>query len=244
MYSGILEEIRQRGEDMLGAAVNGIAILVGSLVGLLLSRGIKENTKETIMQGGMSLAVIAIGITGSLESENLLVVIGSVAIGAWLGEIIDIHGWLEGLGHKLESRFSKNGTGISKGFVTGTVIYCSGAMAIVGAMESGLTGNHQTLFTKSIIDGITSVLFTSTFGIGVAFSAVPVFLYEGAISLASSVVSDLLTDAMIADMSAVGGLLILAIGLNVLGVVKIRVANMLPAVFTPIAIYAVLGLFV
>lgn len=227
---------------MLGATVNGIAILVGSLMGLLLSRGIKENTKETIMQG-MSLAVIAIGISGSLESADFLVVIGSIAIGSWIGEMIDIHSWLEGLGHKLEERFSGGNGGIAKGFVTGTVIYCSGAMAIVGAMESGLSGDHTTLFTKSVIDGITAVLFTSTFGIGVAFSAVPVFLYEGAISLLSFVVSDFLADAMIADMSAVGGLLILAIGLNVLGVVKIRVANMLPAVFTPIAIYAVMGLF-
>lgn len=227
---------------MLGATVNGVAILIGSLMGLMLSRGIKENTKETIMQG-MSLAVIAIGIAGSLESTNFLVVIGSIAIGAWLGEMIDIHNWLEGLGHKLEERFSGKGGGISKGFVTGTVIYCSGAMAIVGAMESGLSGNHQTLFTKSVIDGITAVLFTSTFGVGVAFSAVPVFLYEGAISVASVFIKDFLSEAMIADMSAVGGLLILAIGLNVLGVVKIRVANMLPAVFTPIAIYAVMGLF-
>jgi len=229
---------------MLGPIVNGIAILVGSVLGLLLSRGIKENTKETIMQG-MSLAVIAIGLTGALESENFLVVIGSVAIGAWIGEAIDIHSWLEGLGHKLETRFKggSSGGGISKGFVTATVIYCSGAMAIVGALESGLSNNHTTLFTKSVIDGITAVLFTSTFGIGVAFSAIPVFLYEGAIALLSVFVKDYLSEIMIADMSAVGGLLILAIGLNVLGVVKIRVANMLPAVFTPIAIYAVMGLF-
>ena len=227
---------------MLGAIVNGLAIVFGSLIGLVVSRGIKESTNETIMQG-MSLAVIAIGISGSLESANFLVVIGSIALGAWLGEMMDIHAWLEGLGHKLESRFSKSGGGIAKGFVTGTVIYCSGAMAIVGAMESGLTGNHQTLFTKSVLDGITSILFTSTFGVGVLFSAVPVFLYEGAISLVSVFVRDYLTDAMIADMSSVGGLLILAIGLNVLGVVKIRVANMLPAVFAPIAIYAIMGLF-
>jgi len=227
---------------MLGPIVNGIAILFGSVVGLLLSHGIKENTKETIMQG-MSLAVIAIGLMGALESENFLVVIGSIAIGAWIGEAMDIHGWLEGLGHKLEARFKNGGGGISKGFVTGTVIYCSGAMAIVGALESGLSNNHTTLFTKSVIDGITAILFTSTFGIGVAFSAVPVFLYEGAIALLSVFVKDYLSEIMIADMSAVGGLLILAIGLNVLGLVKIRVANMLPAVFTPIAIYAVIGLF-
>lgn len=227
---------------MLGAIVNGFAIVLGSLIGLVVSRGIKENTNETIMQG-MSLAVIAIGISGSLESANFLVVIGSIAIGAWLGEIIDIHGWLEGLGHKLEAKFSKSGGNVAKGFVTGTVIYCSGAMAIVGAMESGLTGNHQTLFTKSVLDGITSILFTSTFGVGVLFSAVPVFLYEGAISLVSVFVRDYLTEPMIADMSSVGGLLILAIGLNVLGIVKIRVANMLPAVFTPIAMYAIMSLF-
>lgn len=228
---------------MIGASVNGVAILIGSVLGLLLSRGIKENTKETIMQG-MSLAVMAIGISGSIEAENFLVVIGSLGIGGWLGEMIDLHGGLENLGHKMEARFSKKeGTGFAKGFVTGTVIYCSGAMAIVGAMESGLNNNHTTLFTKSVIDGITAILFTSTFGIGVAFSAVPVFLYEGAIALLSVVVKDFLSEAMIADMSAVGGLLILAIGLNILGVVKIRVANMLPAVFTPIAIYAVMGLF-
>lgn len=227
---------------MLGSVVNGAAIVFGSLVGLLLGKGIKENTKETIMQG-MSLAVLAIGMSGAMKSSNFLVVIGSIAIGSWLGEILDLDAALERVGHKLESKFSGGNGGIAKGFVTGTVIFCSGAMAIVGAMESGLSGNHQTLFTKSVIDGIASIIFTSTFGIGVVFSAVPVFLYEGAISLIAVVVKDVLTEAMIADMSAVGSLLILAIGLNIMGIVKIRVANMLPAVFTPIAIYALMGLF-
>ena len=158
-------------------------------------------------------------------------------------ELIDLDGWLERLGHKLEEKFSSKEGGVAKGFVTGTVVYCSGAMAIVGAMESGLSANHQTLFTKSVIDGIVSIIFTSTFGIGVAFSAIPVFLYEGAIALISVFVKDFLTELMIADISAVGGLLILAIGLNIMGVVKIRVANLLPAVFLPIAIYSVMGLF-
>ncbi len=227
---------------MLGALVNGVAILIGSLVGLMLGHGIKENTKETILQG-MSLAVIAIGLSGAMEAANFLVVIGAVAIGGWLGELIDLDGWLERLGHKLEEKFSNKEGGVAKGFVTGTVVYCSGAMAIVGAMESGLSANHQTLFTKSVIDGIVSIIFTSTFGIGVAFSAIPVFLYEGAIALISVFVKDFLTELMIADISAVGGLLILAIGLNIMGVVKIRVANLLPAVFLPIAIYSVMGLF-
>lgn len=227
---------------MLGPLVNSIAILIGSIFGLGLSRGIKENTKETIMQG-MSLAVIAIGLIGSMDASNFIIVIGSIAIGSWIGEIVDLNAWLENLGHKLEARFSSKDGGIAKGFVTGTVIYCSGAMAIVGAMESGLTGNHQTLFTKSIIDGIASVIFSSTFGLGIAFSAIPVFLYEGAIAMGSVLVRDYMTELMIADISAVGGLLIMAIGLNILGVVKIRVANMLPAVFMPIAIHAVLALF-
>ncbi len=227
---------------MLGPIVNGLAIIAGGLIGLLLRKGIKESYKETVMQG-LGLAVIVIGLSTALKSADLLVVIGAMAIGSVLGEWWNIQGGLEHVGDLMERRLGKAGQGFTKGFVTASVIYCSGAMAILGAMESGLTGTHSTLFTKSILDGVSAIVFASSLGIGVIASAIPVTLYEGLIALASMGVKDILTEVAIADMSAVGGMIIMGIGLNVMGVTKIRVANMIPAIFLPLLYYGLLSLF-
>ncbi len=222
---------------MLGSLVNAASIVIGSLVGVLINKGIKEEYKKLIMDG-VALTVIIMGIMGAIESQNFILVIISMVLGSIIGQAIGIEEKLDKLGNRLEERFGKGNSNFSKGFVTASLVYCIGAMAIIGALESGLTGNHSTLFAKAVLDGITAIIFASTLGIGVAFSAVPVLLYEGFISLLASSLSSLFSTEAITEMSAVGGILIMAIGLNILGIRKINVGNMLPAVFIPLLYFS------
>ena len=226
---------------MLGTIVNSLAIIVGALVGIGLKKGIKEEYKVTIMDG-IGLAVIIIGISGGIESKNIILIIASIVIGGLLGEIIGVENKLDNLGDKLQKSFGAKDSNFSRGFVTASLVYCVGAMAIVGALESGIGGNHQTLFAKSVLDGISAIIFSSTLGIGVAFAALPVFIYQGTITLLSNSAKDLLTPEVINEMSAVGGILIMAIGINILGIRKIKVGNLLPAIFIPILYYILANL--
>jgi uncharacterized membrane protein YqgA involved in biofilm formation len=222
---------------MLGTIVNGLAIIVGSLIGLGLHRGIAEHYQQTILQG-VALAVILIGWKSALAADNLLVVILSMVAGGILGEWLAIEKRLEWLGQWLEARVAArtgSTSSLARGFVTASLVFCVGSMAIVGSLESGLSGNHQTLFAKSILDGVISVVFASAMGLGVLFSSVAVFFYQGLITLAAGWLKPLLAAATVAQMTSVGGLLIVAIGLNLLGMVKIRVGNLLPAIFLPLA---------
>ncbi len=217
---------------MLGTIVNTLAIIAGSLVGILFRGGIPEKFSRTMMQA-IGLAVVLIGVKTALKTDALLMVILSLAIGSMVGEFMRIEDRLEQLGHWIGSRVSKDSGEIAKGFVSASLLFCVGAMAIVGAMESGLSGNHQTLFAKSVLDGISSVVFASTLGIGVIFSAVSVFAYQGFITLTASFLKLFLVPDVVSQMSAIGGLLIVAIGLGLLEIKKINVGNMLPAIFVP-----------
>lgn len=218
---------------MIGTLVNVAAIMAGGGAGLLLKKGIKDRYKVTVMQA-ISLSVILIGIRSALKATDLLGVIVCMAVGSLSGEALRIEDRIEGLGARAEKYFSRSGNNdFSKGFVTASLVFCVGSMAIVGSLESGLAGNHDTLFAKSLLDGITSVVFASTFGSGVVFSAAPVLIYQGAITLGASLLKPFLTSAVIAQMSGVGGLLIAAIGINMLGLARIRIGNMLPAIFLP-----------
>ena len=221
---------------MLGTIVNSITVIVGCLVGLIVKGRLTEKISTTIMNG-LALCTLYIGISGALNGGDTLIMIISVAIGALIGEIIDIDKWLNKLGYYLESKFKnkkESNISIAEGFITSSLLFCVGAMAIVGSLESGLRGNHDTLFTKSILDGISSIIFTSSLGIGVIFSAVTVFVYQGSITLGAGLLSGVLSNSVITNMSAVGGLLIIGLGLNMLGVTKIKIANLLPAIFLPI----------
>lgn len=222
------------GITLLGTIVNTLSIIVGSLVGLLLRGGIPERYSQ-IMMHAIGLAVVLIGLKTALETHAILVVILSLAIGSILGEFLRIEDRLEQFGDWLGRRLSKDSKGVAKGFVSTSLLYCVGAMAIVGAMESGLTGNHQTLYAKSILDGIGSVVFASTLGIGVLFSSVSVFVYQGFITLTASFLKQFLLPDVVSQMSAVGGLLIMAIGISLLEIKKIKIGNMLPAIFIPLA---------
>lgn len=224
---------------MTGTIVNFFAIIIGSFIGILLKGGISEKVSKNIMNG-LALCVLFIGTLNiietydKMESNSVLIIIISVVIGAAIGEIIDIHNRIDILGKNIEEKFKRKNGGIAEGFVTSSLLFCVGAMAIVGSLESGLLGSHKTLFAKSVLDGISSIIFASSLGIGVMISAVSVLIYQGLITIGASFLKVILIDSVINNMTAIGGLLIIGLAFNVLGVTKIKVANLLPAVFLPI----------
>ena len=245
----------------LGTIVNAIAIIVGSLLGVLIS-GLLTKSKRLsalpdIIMKVCGICVIYIGISGVISGQEkssaelgqygLLIMIGALVIGSLIGELINIDGALERLGKAIESKVSKNHSGdgeatldsqrsIAKGFVSATLLFCVGAMAITGAIESGLSqGEAQaTLFAKSTIDFVSSIVFGATLGIGTIFSAISVFIYQGIIEAIAIFVGSFLPSVVIAQMSASGSMLIFALGLNMIGASKFKVANMLPAIFLPL----------
>ncbi|MBM7580593.1 DUF554 domain-containing protein [Jeotgalibacillus terrae] len=231
---------------LLGTLVNGLLIIVGTLIGKLLHR-IPEKMKATVMSA-IGLAVIVLGLQMGLSSNNYLIVIISLVLGAVIGEWMALDDKLNAMGRWIERKVGTNGeTSISQGFVTATLIFVIGAMGVIGALDSGLRGDHQVLFTKSIIDGFVSIILTSTLGIGVLFSAVPVVLYQGGIALFATqidrFVPDVLMDQFIAEMTSAGGIMIFAIGLNLVGITKIRVANLLPGILVVGLIVTIVHLY-
>ena len=225
---------------MLGTLINVGMILAGVALGLLLRKGIPERIRDTVMQG-LALCVILIGLKGAfgvegteIRSVDTLCVIVCMALGGILGAALDIESRLDRLGKRIESRFASGGDGrISRAFVSTSLLYCVGAMAIVGAIDSGIRGDHATLIAKGILDGITAIFFTSTMGWGVALSALAVLIYQGSIALLASLVSPLLTPEVITAMGSVGGLLVAGVGLNMIRERRLAVGNLLPAIFLP-----------
>lgn len=220
---------------LIGTILNCAGILVGTAAGLLLGKLIPERLSSAVTKA-VALCVFYIGVSGMLADENTLALILSMVLGTIVGELLRLDDRLNGLGERIERSFAKHGVRgrVSEGFVTASLLFCVGAMAIVGSLESGLSGNHATLYAKTILDTVSSVVYGSTMGFGVALSALPVLLYQGAITLGASLLSPLLTDPVIAEMKAVGSLLIVALSLNMLGLTKIKVMNSVPAVFFPI----------
>ncbi len=221
---------------MLGVWVNFAAVVVGGLIGTLLRGGIPERFRRTI-NAGLALCVMLIGMSGALKTSSVLIVIVSVVAGSLLGERLRIEDGLDRMGAWAQRRFAKSDDGFAAGFVNATLLFCVGAMAVVGSLEAGLSNRPDTLLAKAALDGVSAVIFASSFGVGVAFSAIPLTIYQGGIALLSGVLAPLLTNELIAEMSAVGSILILALSLNMLEVTKerIRVGNMLPAILVPCA---------
>lgn len=217
--------------------MNTVAILLGGLVGLMFGQALPDRIKKTVIQG-IGLAVLLIGASMALQTKNTLVVIASLVLGGIVGELIDIERQLQKFGQWLEQKFSKNGqeSGFTKAFVTASLIYCVGAMAIMGALESGLKGNYTILYAKSMLDGISALVFASSMGIGVLASALPVLLYQGLITLSAGLLQGVLSAEVINEMGATGGLLIVGIGFNILEIKEIKVGNLLPGLFIAIPI--------
>lgn len=219
---------------MPGVLINVVAVLLGGGLGLLMGRRVPERLRDTVMQG-LALCVLLVGAQSALGSGDVLALIVSLVLGGLIGEGVNIERRLEGLGARAEKLFHARNGSFTQGFMTASLVFCVGAMSIVGSLESGLVGEHSTLITKSALDAVGALFFAAAMGPGVLLSAAVVLLYQGGIALGASAVAPLLPEAVVKEMSAVGGLLIIGIGLNMLGATKIRLGNLLPAVFIPMA---------
>ncbi len=221
---------------MTGALVNAGGILLGGAMGLLLRDRVSRGKGSKGIVQAMGLAILVIAGKMALQSRNSTVLIASLALGAVVGGQLDLDGRLERFAARLTEQTGNRFGDVGHGFVSSSLLYCVGAMGIVGALSDGMTGDASLLYTKAMLDGAASILFAASMGVGVLFSAIPVLLYEGAITLSAASLSALFTDAMLAEMNGVGGVLVLAIGLNMLEVTDIRIANLLPAVFVAFAL--------
>lgn len=227
---------------MNGTLVNGLAIMAGSLIGIVLKTGFIKNRSESIISV-VGLSVFLIGIQGALEVENVLLLIVSLAIGFFIGEVIDLDRWFNRFGEQVERRFSKSKDGkFAQGFVSASLLFGVGAMAIVGSFESGLFQNETILYTKSTLDFISSIVFASSFGWGVFFSSIPIVLYQGVLTLASASLSVFLSSQLILELSSLGSVMIMALGLNMMGVTKFKVANLLPSLIVIVLFSSILSL--
>jgi len=225
---------------LLGSLINGALILLGGFIGRLL-QNIPDRVKETVMLV-IALAIVVLGVQMGIQSDNFIIVMVSLVFGTIIGELIDIDGMLNRLGQwmagkldggKLSNKEANKGS-LAQGFVTGTLIFVIGSMSIIGALDGGLRNDHSVLITKGIIDGFTAMILASTMGVGVLIAAIPTVLYEGLIAIFAGFISAFIPqealDLFLKQLTATGGIMIAAIGLNMLGLTKIRVANTLPAI--------------
>ena len=221
---------------MLGTLVNTAAVLVGSCIGLLFRKGLPERFGQVIMKG-LGLCVMYIGIKGALKGENEIIAILSIAVGAVIGELLRLDERLEKLGGWIERKCKKredDKTSVTEGFVSASLLFCVGAMTILGSLESGISGDHSTLFLKSILDFTCSIIYASTLGYGVIFSAATVLVIQGSITLLAGWIAPVLTETVILEMSCVGSILIIGLALNMLGITKLKTMNYVPAIFLPL----------
>ncbi len=222
---------------MLGTWVNVAAVLVGGFIGLLLKKGLSQRLGDTLMKG-IGLCLIYIGISGALSGQDTLRLILSVVFGALIGEGLDLDKRVPALGEWIAGFFRKkegqSGDSIAEGFITASLAFCVGAMTVVGSLQSGLTGNHEMLFTKSLLDFIGAIIYAASLGAGVLLSAAFVLVFQGGITLLAGFVSPFLGDVVIAEMTCVGSVLIVGLGLNLLGATKLKLMNYVPAIFLPV----------
>lgn len=221
---------------MLGVIANTVLVIIGSAIGILLKKGVPEKFSNAIMKA-IGLCTIYIGISGALVGENTLVIIISMVLGVTLGELIKLDDNLNKLANKAENRFNKDNNQVGKfstGLITATLIFCIGSMTIVGSLNAGLNGDNSLLFTKSILDLFSSFVLASTFGLGVLFASISVLVIQGGIVLLADILSPILSTAVVNEMTCVGSIIILALGLNLINVTKLKIANFLPAIFMPI----------
>lgn len=212
---------------MKGTLFNIFTVILGSFIGILIGSRFPEKIKK-IAFDGVGLSSLTLGIMLALKTDNIIIMVFSVLFGGIIGEILKIEDFLESIGDKIKSKIKTNSP-FTEGFITSTLIFCVGSMAIIGSINEGLTGDATILYTKSILDGVTSIALSSALGIGVLFSIFPILLYQGGITILSTYIRNLFTEHSINMITGVGGVLIIGIGLNLLGIKKIRLSNFLPA---------------
>jgi len=225
---------------LTGTIINVGTVAAGSVLGTILGNRLKDRFRVTVMDG-LGLSTVAIGLKMAFATSNILIVLGSIIMGGMIGEVLDIDSAINRLGARVEKMVVGNGLTVqggkfSRGFVSASLLFCVGPMAIMGSIQDGLTGDFSTLAVKAALDGFAALAFSSTLGIGVGFSALMVLGYQGAITLGAGFFQGVLTQGMIAELTATGGILIFAIGLGLLELKRIRVANLLPAIFIAPAI--------
>ena len=215
---------------MIGTIVNCSAIVIGSIIGLLLKGKFPQKIRKIIFQG-IGLATLMIGIQMAIKGTEILMIILSLIIGGIIGEMKKNEKRLDHFGDTIKRKFKKKqgNEKFTEGFMAATLLYCIGSMAIMGAIEEGINGNPDILFAKSALDGISSIIFAASFGIGVVFSVIPVFLYQGSITQMAFLLKNAITPIMINEMTAIGGILIVGLSINILEIKKVKVGNLLPS---------------
>jgi uncharacterized membrane protein YqgA involved in biofilm formation len=213
---------------MYGTLINAGAVIIGSIFGLILHSRLPEKLTKTAFYG-VGLFTIILGIMMALKTTNLIFIIISIVIGSIIGEIIDIDKWINNFGEILKKKFKDKNDRFSEGFITAFLLYCMGSMTILGAIEEGLGGIPNLLITKSILDGFSSIVLAATMGIGVLFSFIPLIIFQGGLTLLASNMQNILTASIINELSAVGGILLLGLGITILDIKKIKILNMLPS---------------
>lgn len=221
---------------LTGTLINGISVIICASIGAIIKNKMPKRICDGVIKA-LSLCILYIGIDGALEGKNPLIAILSLTIGTVIGEIIDIDKQMNKLGSFLQARFSKGSqSNFAEGFVSGSLMICVGAWAITGAMDAGIRGDHSSFLAKAIVDGTSTLILATTLGFGVAFSGIVLIIYQGGLALLSSIIQPYLTGAVISELTCSGSLLIIAIALNMMGVTKIKVLNLLPAVVMPLII--------
>lgn len=238
----------------IGTLANFIAIIIGGTIGVLAKSFLTDKYKQIFNQA-LGLSILLIGLSGALsgvfsitksgeiETGSIMIIIISLFIGGFIGVLLDLENRINKFGEFIQQKFFKNDKLFSQGFVTTSIIFCVGALSLVGALDEGISGNPETLYTKSILDGISSIIFATTLGIGVVFSAIPVLIYQGGLTFLASSLEGFLTDEIITQMVVIGSLIIIGISFSVLEIKKFSLANFLPAVFIPLIFSILSGLF-
>jgi uncharacterized membrane protein YqgA involved in biofilm formation len=225
----------------LGVIVNVLAVVAGSAIGLFFKNKLHERYQQALTNV-IALGVVGVGVTYAVKTQNLLVMILSLIIGTLLGTWIRIDERLERLGDRMQSRLKQAGGTFAEGFAGASILYCVGSMAIMGCMNSALSGDHAVLFTKSVMDGVTSIFLASALGVGVMFSAAAVLVYQGLLTLGFSLFAGSLNSAVVSEISAVGGIILFGIAINMLKLKKVKTGDMALALFVPIGLVPLLAL--
>ena len=224
---------------MLGVLVNSVAVIIGGLIGLIFKSKISDKVSKPVMVG-LGVCVLYIGISGSLEGENVLIAITAIVLGIITGTVLNIDDNINKLANKVEQKFKKENSveSLSEGFVTATLLFCIGAMTITGSIQAGLVNDNSILITKSILDFVSAIMLAASLGRGVLLSSISLLITQGLLVILSSVIAPYINDSLINEITCVGSLIIILIGTNLMGITKVKVADFLPAIiYTPVIYY-------